>query len=259
MLPLAGDQQPTNATELAASLQSGLSQQGVAASVKADGTWPALSSLAIQLSRIGRPKPLPKAGAEAAFTIAEFDVAGTPVEIEGVPATVRAHFSGLGCGFGRAVDGPRQLVVRSAESGHLEIEAAATDVEQALHRIVSEVAGSQGATVKSTQLSVTAITPRSVKFEVKCTAKVFIATATLTAHGQLEIDDQLNARLSGLGVKGDGMIANMAQSMIQPRLAEWEGRVVPLGDYVAAGLTVRDLRISTGEKLRLDATFGPVA
>src|SRR5262245_50025385 len=123
MLPLAGDQQPTNATELAASLQSGLAQQGVVASVKADGTWPELSSLVIQLSRVARPKPLPRATADSAFTIAEFNINGTPVDIEGVAATVHARFSELGCGFGRAGDGPWQLVVRSAGSGHLEIEA----------------------------------------------------------------------------------------------------------------------------------------
>jgi hypothetical protein len=32
-----------------------------------------------------------------------------------------------------------------------------------------------------------------------------------------------------------------------------------LGDYVAAGLTVSDLRITTGEKVRLEATFAPAA
>jgi hypothetical protein len=257
MLPLAGDRPPANATELANSLQSGLSQKGVTASVNADGSWPAVSSLAIKLSRIARPKPLPKASAEASITVAQFDVTGAPVDIEGVPATVRAHFSELGCGFGRVGEGPWQLIVRSAASGRVEMEAATAEVEQGVHRIVSELAGSQGATVKSTKLNVTALTPRSVKFELSCTAKVFIATATLTVGGQLEIDNQLNARLSGLTVAGDGMIASMAQGMIQPRLAEWNGRVVPLGNYVAAGLTVQDLRISTGDKIRLDATFGP--
>jgi len=177
--------------------------------------------------------------------------------VEGIPATVRAHFSELGCGFGRASEGPLQLVIKSGGAGRLEMEATTSEVEQGLHRVLSELAGNHGATIKNTQLNLNAVTPRSIKFDVTCTAKVFIATATLTVGGQLEIDDQLNARLSGVAVKGEGMIASMAQSMIQPRLAEWEGRVVPLGDYVAAGLTVRDLRISTGEKIRLEATFGP--
>jgi hypothetical protein len=256
MLPLVGDQLPTTATEFAAALQLGLFHQGVTASVKADGDWPALSSLAIQLSAIARPKPLVRASAESSITIGQLDVTGTPVEIEGVPATIRARFSELGCGFGRVGQGPWQLVVLSAASGRADVEAVTSEVEQGIHRVISELAGGHGATVKSTTLNVTALTPRSVKFEVACTAKVFIATATLTVGGQLEIDDQLNARLSGLAVKGDGMIASMAQGMIQPRLTEWNGRVVPLGDYVAAGLTVQDLRISTGEKIRLEATFG---
>jgi hypothetical protein len=259
MLPLAGDQQPTNAKQLADSLQRGLEQQGVTALVTADGSWPTLSSLAIQLTRVARPTPLPKAGAQSVFTVAQFEVIGAPVDIEGIPATIRAQFSNLGCGFGRVADGPLQLVVQSAGAGQLQAEAATTDIEQAVHRIVSDLADKQGATVKSTKLNLIALTPRSVKFEVSCTAKIFIASASLTVAGRLEIDDQLNARLSDLAVLGEGMVANMAQSMIQPRLAEWNGRVVPLGDYVAAGLTVSDLRITTGEKVRLEATFAPAA
>lgn len=218
-----------------------------------------MSALSIQLRQINRPKPLPRTEAAPALTVAKFKVTGTPVEIEGIPATIHANFSGLGCGFGRAGEGPWQLVVQSAGGGRIELEAATRDIEQGVHRIVSELAGSQGATVKSTTLNLTSISPRSIKFEVSCTAKVFIATATLIVGGQLEIDEQLNARLSDLSVRGDGMIANMAQGLIQPRLAELNGRVIPLGDYVAAGLTVQDLRISTGEKVRLEATLGTTA
>jgi hypothetical protein len=257
MLPFAGDEQPTNANQLAASLQRGLEHHGVTALVTADGNWPALSSLTIQLTRVSRPTPLPRASAQSTFTVAQFEVIGAPVDLEGIPATIRAHFSNLGCGFGRAADGPLQLVVQSAGAGQLKAEAATTDIEDAIHRIVSDLAGKQGATVKSTKLNLIALTPRSLKFEVSCTAKVFIATTTLTFSGQMEIDDQLNARLSDLAVLGEGMIANMVQGMIQPRLAEWNGRIVPLGDYVAAGLTVSDLRITTGEKVTLEATFAP--
>jgi hypothetical protein len=257
MLPLAGHQQPANATELADSLQKGLEQHGVTARVSTEGGWPELTSLAIELSRMSRPTPLPKAGGEAVLTIGRFSVTGTPVDVEGVPATVRGEFSNLGCAIGRAGEGPWQLVVQSARSGQLSVEADKAEIEEAVHRIVSELAGRQGATVKSTTLNVTAVSPRSVRFEISCTAKIFIATATLTVSGQLEIDDQLNARPSGLAVKGDGMVASMAQGMIQPRLAEWNDRVIPLGEYVAAGLTVSDLRISTGEKIRIDARFAP--
>jgi hypothetical protein len=259
MLPLAGNQPPANATELADSLQKGLDQHGASAQVTAEGGWPALSSLAIQLARIARPTPLPKASGEPALTIGHLSITGAPAEVEGILVKVRGEFSNLGCGFGRAGEGPWQLVVQSAGSGQLSVEAATADIEEAVHRIVSELAGRQGATVKSITLNVTAVSPRSVKFEISCTAKVFIATATLTVSGQLGIDDQLNARPSGLAVKGDGMIASMAQSMIQPRLSEWNDRVIPLGEYMAAGLTVSDLRISTGENVRLDASFAPAA
>jgi hypothetical protein len=255
MLPLAGDRKPTNANELADSLQDGLAQRGVRASVTAQGDWPALASLAIRLTKIARPAPLPKASAEPSFTIGKFETIGEPVDVEGVPVTVRAQFSDLGCGFGRAGDGPWQLVIQSAGAGQLEAEAATVDIEQAAHQIVSELASRQGATVKSTKLNLTAVTPRLLRFEISCTAKVFIATATLTVGGQAEIDEHLNGRLSGLNVTGDGMVASMAQGMIQPRLAEYNGKVIPLGEYLAAGLTVSDLRISTGEHVRLEAKF----
>jgi hypothetical protein len=256
MLPLAGETAPTHTPDLADALQRGLTQYGVVADVAAEGDWPALTSLEVRLSRLERPRQLEKATVASSLGIARLVVTGSPVTIEGVPAMVRADFSTLGCGIGKASDGPWQLVVNTAEAGRLELEASKTDVEAAVHRVVSELAEKQGATVQSTTLQLTSPTPHSVEFQVTCTAKIFIASATLTVSGRLEVDDQLNARIGGLRVSGDGMIANMAHGLIQPKLAEINGRVIPLGDYVAAGLRVSDLTISTGDRLRLEATFG---
>jgi hypothetical protein len=258
MLPLAGETAP-GTINFVESLRAGLAQHGVAADIGFNGELPHLTSLEVLLSSLNRPRPLTRASAPSTFTIDRFVVDGSPVTIENVPVTLSAEFSKLGCGIGKADEGPWQMVVNTAESGRLELESSKADVEATLQRIVSELAEQQGATVKSTTLKLTSPTPRSVHFEVTCTAKVFIATATLTVSGQLEVDDQLNARISGLRVGGDGMIASMAQGMIQPKLAPLNGRVIPLGDYVAAGLSVKDLKISTGDRLRLEATFAAKA
>jgi hypothetical protein len=48
----------------------------------------------------------------------------------------------------------------------------------------------------------------------------------------------------------------MAQGFIQPHLAEWNNRVIPLASYVAGGLALRDVNITVGTTVRIQASLG---
>jgi hypothetical protein len=182
-------------------------------------------------------------------------ISGQPVEIEGVPAQVHAEFSQLRAGFASTSDSSWQLVPLGAESGNVLVEVDRGKLEAALHTTISQLASKHGATVKSTRLELSAPTPRSVAFVVVCTAKVFIASATLTVRGHVDLDQSLNGRISGLSVTGDGMIATMAQGFIQPHLATWNDRVIPLASYVAGELALRDIQITVGTSVRIEASL----
>lgn len=256
MLPIAGDHAPLKTADLVAGLKAGLAKHGVAADVSAEGEIPQVTSLTIKLDRIATPKPTSKIAGDSSLRIEAFRIEGTPVLVEAVPITLDARLSGVTAGFGKTDGNAWQLVVSAAREGSLLLETSVRDLENGIHLTISALASKQGATIKETKVQLTSSNPRSIHFNVACTAKVFIASATLSVAGQVDIDDQLNARISGLSVKGDGMIANMAKGYLEPEIAKWNGRVVPLGDYIAAGLKVKDLRITAGEKARLEAQFG---
>jgi len=88
------------------------------------------------------------------------------------------------------------------------------------------------------------------------TAKMFIATATVTLDGQLAVDDQLDARFSNLRFGGEGMIANAAAGFIRPSLTKLEGRTFSLMALPLGAIKLRDLQLAGGDSLRLTAQFG---
>ena len=104
-------------------------------------------------------------------------------------------------------------------------------------------------------LEISAPTPRTLDVRIAVMAKVFIMTTTVKVRGRVELDDQLNARLTGLVAEGEGMVAGMVESALRPRLAEIEKRMWALGTLVAAGLRVRDAAVCVDDALRLHATL----
>ena len=256
MLPLAGEIPPNSADQFAQALRDGLLNHGVVGTVAAEGAWPKLRSLRVDLSRSTGSRPLPKLEAEEAFMISNVVISGHPVEIEGVPAELEVEFTDLRAGMASSAGAGWQVIPLGAASGNVSLEVQRDRLESALQQTISQLAGKHGVTVKSTRLELSAPTPRSIAFAVVCTAKMFIASATLTVRGHADLDSNLNARISGLTVSGEGIVATMAQGFIQPHLAEWNNRVIPLASYVAGGLALRDVNITVGTTVRIQASLG---
>jgi hypothetical protein len=183
MLPLAGDRPPTSADEFARALHEGLSKHGVAATVVAEGQWPNLQTLRVDLASSNGSRPLPRLQAEEGLTIEAVTISGHPVQIEGVPAELDVRFSELRAGLGSSASDGWQVVPLGAKSGHVIVQVERESLEAALHDVISQQAGKHGATVKSTRLELSAPSSRSVAFAVICTAKMFIASTTLTIRG----------------------------------------------------------------------------
>jgi hypothetical protein len=252
MLPLASPS-PRFAHELAEALTQGLAAQGVMATAAVAGRWPELEQLRIDFTHIALSKPLALQRAAEMLRIAQVEVAGKPVLIEGVPVEMEACFAQVRAGI--AASEPAQLVMLGADGGSLRIEIGVAEAERALQAMIARLAAAQGATIKAVRLRVDSPGERVVDFSVEATVKVFLATTTLTVHGRVEIDDALTARIAALSLSGEGMMASLAQGFLAPHLAAWRGREVALGAGWVAGLRVSDLHVSAGEALKLEASF----
>ena len=261
MLPLAAETFPATPDELAAALTAGLAVRDVAvAGVEAEGA--ALGALAVL--RIGLTGARFTRGfrlvttpvADAAMVRAErVEIGGAPLDFEGTPLAVRVEAEGAELHFaGTPADGA--LVLANATSGSIALAIALEALEARLHQLARGAAEKQGIEIKKTTLELTARGPRALSFRCDVTAKMFVMTADLSLSGNLDVDEQLNARLSGLTLGGDAMITKLAAGFVRPHLDKLEGRVFPLLALAPGGLPLRDVEIAVQDGLELRAKFG---
>lgn len=260
MLPLTAAEFPATPTALASALVAGFAAHGVQVkSVRAEG--PALADLAelhVDLSgaratRDFRVSTAPAAA--AAVRITQLLVTGEPVEFENTPLRLRVEAEGAACGFaGTPNDGA--LVLMAAAKGDLALGVGHEALEELLHRLAQGLAQKQGMEVRKTKLTLTTRGPRALSFCCAVTAKIFVMTADLSLSGDLEVDEQLQARLSGLTLGGDAMITKMAAGFARPYLDKLEGRILPLRPFGLAGLHLREVELSTAAGLEVRAKFG---
>lgn len=261
MLPLAGPQFPASLEELSAALRAGLSARGIAPrEVHATGAWPNITTLAIDLtgSPFSRATNLPKTGSEIhpGVSIENLTISAAPFSFEKTPAHLELRASKAECGFARDANGDSFLSLIRTGSGSILIEAQRADLESALKTFAESFLAKQGAQVKSVQLELIDCGPLSLGFRAEITAKAFVMTARVVVTGQLDLDDQLDLRVSQLATSGDGMIASIASGFLRPRFTEIEKRTIPLAAYSFAGVALHGVRLSGGNSLRIEGQFG---
>ena len=261
MLPLAAEKFPTTPDELAAALTGGFAARGVAVqSLCADGSaLGALTTLRVELTGARFARGFRVSGtpvAETAPVMAErLEVTGAPLDFEGTPLEVRVEAERAELRFaGQPADGA--LVLVNAAGGFVSLAVAHGALEALLHRLATRAAEKQGVEIKKTKLELTARGPRALSFRCEVTAKMFVMSADLSLSGNLDVDEQLNARVSGLTLGGDAMITKLAAGFVRPQLDKLEGRVIPLLALAPGELKLRDVEIATRDGLEIRAKFG---
>ena len=260
MLPIAAETFPATPDELATALTKGFAVRDVAAEVEVNGpALDALGALRVGLTgaRFTRGFRVATTPTEDAATVRaeRVEISGAPMDFEGTPLAVRVEADGAELRFaGTPADGA--LILAKAASGSISLAVAHGALEARLHQLAKGAAEKQGLEVKKTTLELTARGPRALAFRCAVTAKMFVLSADLSLSGSLDVDEQLNARLSGLTLGGDAIITKLAAGFVRPHLDKLEGRVFPLLAFAPGGLPLRDVEIATQDGLELRAKFG---
>jgi len=264
MFPLNTETFPATAADLAQHLNDsirrlfGLTRDPVELRAK---SYPHLDSLIVSLNGAvlsDRPPEMPSvAGApEPALTIDSFRVSASPLSVG--PALVDLQLAAQGVELHRAIDrsGHLLLLLHNATNGRLEISVAVSDLEALIAEVAKAEAGKHGVNIDSVQLSLRSRSPRSLAAEIRLRAKKFFVSALLRITGQLDLDEQLNARISGLDCTGEGAIAGVACGVLKPHLQNLDGREFSLMSLPLGEVRLRDVRIAVGDKLSVTAEFG---
>src|SRR5204863_2528275 len=132
------------------------------------------------------------------------------------------------------------LMLQSAANGRIEISASTADLEALIAQMAKVEAGRHGVAIDSVQLSLRSNSPRSLSAEVRLRAKKLFVSASLRITGHLDLDDNLNAKISGLDCAGEGAIASIACGILKPHLQRLDGREFPLMSLPLGQVRLRD-------------------
>ena len=148
------------------------------------------------------------------------------------------------------------LALESAADGKIEISATQTDLEALIAKLAEDQASKQGITIDGVRLKLRERSAHSIAAEVHLRARKLFLSASIRVTGQIDLDDQLNLKLSGLNCSGEGSIATVACGILTPYLRKIDGREFPLMSLPLGQVRLRDVRVAVGDKLCVTAEFG---
>ena len=225
-----------------------------------DLSYPHLAAIDVSLDGAKlpeRPPAIPSRTTEAApaFTVDSFNASGRGMSVG--PAALDFALTATGVELHQAKDQAGQIVLllHNAAEGHVEASVSKSDLEALIAEVAKTEAGKHGVSIDNVQLSLRSQSPCSLAAEVSLRAKKFLSTS-LRITGQLDLDAELNARLSGLDCAGDGALASVACGILKPHLEKLNGRAFPLMSLPLGEVRLRDVRLAVGERLSVTADFG---
>lgn len=264
MFPLFTTRFPDSADELQRLMNDSLRRVFITPRdpVKVDAPqFPAIEALTVTLDGAElRSDPPPPARttprSDTTIAVRKFTMNGQEVAIGPAPFDVQLDADELQFAPGETDNGEIVLIPESAAAGRLQIEVAVAALEQLIATVAAREAGKHGVTIDSVRLQLRQFGERSLGADVHVRARKLFLSASVRITGQLEIDGELNARVSGLRCNGEGMVANIACGVLAPQLARVDGKQFSLMALPLGEIRLRDLRITTGERLTVTADFG---
>lgn len=267
MFPLFTKTFPGSAAELAEALNESLERILVLpaqpVSVRG-GEYPTIEQLRISLDgaqlRPNAPRPAGAAGETTpALRVQEFAMSGRGLSFAGATGDVSLDAEGVRLNSGRTDAGEIVLVLQSAANGRVRVATSKAALETVIAHLAKAEAGKHGVAIDGVRLNLQTSGPRSLAAEVQLRAKKLFLSASMRIAAKLDLDEDLNAKISGLRCEGDGAIASMACGALDPHLRKLDGRVFPLMALPLGEIRLRDVRLAVGDEIAVTAEFGATA
>lgn len=267
ILPLEKHQLPATGGQLNASLMAGW--DGVftfpdpAAVVDiAGGRYPAIDELSINLTnavvntkhkrgKIGDPVP-----SEQSLAVGRFTMLAEPMLQGKARSNFRITGTGVRFDLQRNKSGGPILMLAIAVDGSLHFDASPRDLERLLLQGAKEAAGKRAILVRSIDLDLRSVGPRTIMADLHVSTLVGLLPAGLRFTARVDVDAAMNATISNLACEGDEVLGPLIVKFIRPGLAKYNNQTKPLLAFPSGDLKLRDVQIWAGERIELDARFG---
>ena len=249
MFPLYRDTFPASADELALALNESVGRMFVAAGASVrirDKSYPDLEEISVNLdgarARPNPPRPSFAVGGNApGLRVEKLNVSAQRVSIGPGEVNLTMEASGLSLVEGKDSAGSIVLALEKADNGKIAVTASKAGLEALIAEVARQEAGKHGVSIDDVELTLRPRGARSLEAEIGLRAKKLFVSASLRIAGKLDLDDQLNARISGFSCAGDGAMATLACGMLTPHLDKLNGREVALMALSLGEIRLRDL------------------
>ena len=223
--------------------------------------YPELASLHLCLDhaelRPNPPRPPEVTGDSVpALSVAELQLTASQLSIGPATGDLRLIARNVDFDYARDSAGEIVLLLRSAATGEVEVSAETSQLEAAIAAVARHEAGKQGVTIEEVQLTVHERGPRGLSGELRLQARKLFFSTVVHIAADLDLDQQLNAVISGLTCKGDGAIGALACGVLSPHLQKLNGRSFPLLALPLGEIRLRDVQLSAAGAIRVTAQFG---
>lgn len=269
LLPLSEASVPETGAELADSILSswmkGLVFPNPATVVTAiGGRYPAIETLCIDLSdavavsKAKRPSIGPVTPATDRIAVVDFALVAEPLRSQESQsqANLLVTASDVQFDMQTSKEGMPLLLMTDASHGTLHFDTSIRDLEKSMLSTAKEK-GSRGlVTVRNIRLDFRSVGPRSLNAVMHVSTLVGFIPAGLRFTARVDIDDQMNATIHNLTVDGDEALGPLIVHFIRPGLAKYDGKTKPLMSFPNPQVKLKNVQISAGEHITLDAVFG---
>jgi hypothetical protein len=188
--------------------------------------------------------------------IDQFTLTASPLTVGPVAVDLSLAARDVQLRQGKDANDQIALSLDAATDGDIEISLAPDDLEALVTKLAQDQAKKHGITIDGVQLRLRQENAHSVAAEVNLRARKLFLSASIRVTGRLDLDDQLNLKLSGLNCTGDGGIATVACGILTPYLRKVDGREFQLMSLPLGRIRLRDVQLTVGEKLCVTAEFG---
>lgn len=148
------------------------------------------------------------------------------------------------------------LTLTDARDGTLSLEVPRQDVDWLLLHGAKRAAGKFGVSVDRTRLKLHVEESRTIRVDLKVDTRIGFLPAGFRFRARVDIDDNLNGRMTRLSCKGDQLLGPIISSIIDPALKKYEGKTRPLVGFEWGDMKLRDVTMNTDHSFRLQAKFG---
>ena len=228
--------------------------------------YPHVGSMTIDLSDVSVPKKekerklKPRGGPEGSVRVDNLELVAKPLLLEKAKLLIGLTATDAKLELRRDKRGRPMLALAGAEDGKVSMEMSKKDIDTLLLATARDAAGKYGVAVDSTKIKLDMIGERTLRVNLKVNVRIgALLPAGLRFRARMDVDDDLNGKITRLSCEGDQLLGPLISSVVDPALKKYEGKKRPLVGFAFGRMRLHDLDIDVEDGFKLKAEFGNVS